>query len=543
MENGKKHNERRQPAPSRVVCMMTALLTALGLQGQTAAPNRSQLVIGIVVEGLSDEYLTALEPHFTEGGFKRLMRGGLMMTDVDFGPGIDPAAGAAIIATGTSPMVNGVPARYVYSPSANRATPIMLDSRCIGNFTDETYSPRALKVSTIADELRIDSDGDGMVYALGADPQIAVITGGHSANGAYWIYDHTGNWASSSFYRDMPSSVTNRNYRTPLYSRLDTMKWVPALNMNAYPLLSRSERAKPFRHQYPSKQFDRFVQFKWTPLANREVTDMGIDLITGAKLGRDDATDMINLAYTVSPASGSRAEVMDMYIRLDRDLARLFEAADRAAGTGNTTIFLSGIPGDGTSEPYEEKWNVPTGEYSVRKALSLLELYLMGAHGNGDWVTGYFDKQFFLNRKLITDRNLNLADFRTEVADFLARMAGVCNVYTIDDIIAGRAGETPQALKRNKSVEHCGDVMIEINPGWIITDEENLTPTAGARHKKPARAERMSATRIPAFILAPGVKPQRINTRVDARAIAPAVARVLRIRSPNAASVATIPVE
>lgn len=514
---------------------MTALLATLGLQAQNAV-NRSPLVIGIIVEGLSDDYLSALEPRFTEGGFKRLMRSGVTLSDVDFGPGIDATAAAAIVHTGTSPMVNGIPARYIYSPATDRATQVLSDPKSMGNFTDETFSPKALKVSTIADELRIDSDGDGLVYALAPDPQIAIITAGHAANSACWIYDHTGNWASSTFYKDMPRAVTNRNYRNPLHSRLDTMKWVPALPMDAYPFLSRAERAKPFRHQYPQRQFDRFEAFKSTPMANTEVTDLGIDLITSGSLGRDAATDMLSLTYTVSPAEADRAETMDMYIRLDRDLARLFAAAERAAGTGNITVFLSGIPSENRFPSDDTKWNVPTGEYSIRKAMSLLDMYLMATHGNGDWISGYYDKQFFLNRKLIADHDLSLSAFRTEVADFLARMAGVCNVYTIDDILAARAGDDPQALKRNTSVEHCGDVIIEINPGWVITDDEPST-TVKAKTKKTRPSERANATRIPAFILAPSVAPRRIDTPVDARAIAPTVASVLRIRSPNAATI------
>ncbi len=67
-----------------------------------------------------------------------------------------------------------------------------------------------------------------MVYAIGADPQMALVAAGHAANGAYWIYDHTGNWASTTYYKEMPASVSNRNYLTPLHSRLDTIKWTPS---------------------------------------------------------------------------------------------------------------------------------------------------------------------------------------------------------------------------------------------------------------------------------------------------------------------------
>ena len=42
-------------------------------------------------------------------------------------------------------------------------------------------------------------------------------------------------------------------------------------------------------------------------------------------------------------------------------------------------------------------------------------------------------------------------------------------------------------------------------------------------------------TCAPAFIIAPGVKPQKITSPIDAALLAPTVARILRIRSPNGA--------
>lgn len=491
--------------------------------------GRAPIAVGIMIEGLTDEYLTLLEQQFTDGGFRRLMNNGVYISDVRFGPAIDPTAAAAILMTGTSPNVNGIPAAYTYQQSTKRATPVLTDSKSLGNFTDETLSPKTLKVSTITDELRIATDGDGSVYSIAADPQLSILGAGHAANGAYWIYDHTGNWASTTFYKEMPSVVTNRNHRSPLRSRLDTITWRPALPMAAYPLLSKNERSKPFRHTYPAKDFDRFTKFKSTPMANTEATDLALDLISSAKMGRDDATDMIVITYKLNAPGASQAEIMDLYIRLDRDLNRLFNAIYKASGTVAPIIFVAGLPSTSPYKSDDAKWKVPAGEYSIRKALSLLEMYLIGVHGNGDWVDGYHNHHFYLNRKLIVDKGLNLADFRTEAADFLARMAGVSNVYTIDDIIAARVGDDPQGLKRNTSVEISGDVIVEITPGWTIVDDPN------SKSSSPT-AERQCPENIPAFILSPLIRPNRISSPIDARAIAPAVCKQLRVRSPNAAA-------
>lgn len=505
------------------------MLSALRPQAQSV-PKRPPLIVNVVVEGLDDNYINLLAPSFSHGGFKRLMASGAALSHLDYGTDLDPVAATAMLMTGAAPMANGIPRAYIYDPAVNQVSPIFSDPAYMGNFTDETLSPASMKVSTLSDEIRIDTDGDGLVYAVAADPQMAIALAGHSANGAYWLNDRTANWATTSYYGDMPRSVIDCNYRSPLLLRIDTIRWEPALRMDAYPLLSRSESAKPFKVTFPKKSADRIYRFKASPKANTELTDLAIELIRSSKMGSDIYPDMISVAYTVAPLGASRAEVMDAYIRLDRDLARLYSEADHAAGAGNVAFILCGVPATDTGSAADDpRHRIPSGEYSIRKATSLLNMYLIAVHGNGDWISGYFDKQFYLNRKLITDRGLSLADFRAEVADFLVRMAGVCNVYTVDDILASRVGDDPGAIKRNTSIAHTGDVIIEINPGWTIVDEP-----VGTRATRGV--ERHNATRIPAYILAPGLTPVKIDTPTDARAIAPEVSRLLHVRAPNAAS-------
>ena len=513
-----------------IYSIIASLATTLGATAQTSV-ERPAIVVGITVEGLSDEYLDILQPYFTEGGFKKLMRAGAYLTSVAYGPGIDPAAATAMIYTGASPMVNGIPAAHIYNVETNTTRHILYDPSKMGNFTDETYSPVAIKVSTLADEVRVDSDGDGYVYSVAPQPHQAIIAAGHAANGAYWLNGHTGNWATSTYYPELNPAVNNRNYRSPLSLRIDTMQWTPAIPMEAFPLLSRNQRRKPFKHTYPRKQLDSYSRFRSSALGNAEVTALGLDIINTSGLGKDAAIDMLSLAYSVDPAvtstTGSKAETIDSYIRLDRELAKLFDALEKTAGRNGYTVFVAGIPSATRTRTDNSRWRIPSGQFSVKKANSLLDMYLMAVHGNGDWVLGYFDKQFYLNRKLIKDRGLDLAAFRGEVADFLARMSGVSGVHTIDDIIASRAGDYPQALKRNTSVPHAGDVFIEINPGWEITDDGSGSSPV---------TEQSAPAIYPVFLMGPQVGILRIDTPTDARSIAPTVAKALHIRSPNAAS-------
>ena len=100
---------------------------------------------------------------------------------------------------------------------------------------------------------------------------------------------------------------------------------------------------------------------------------------------------MLNLAYTLAPYKYAKegepkAELADAYIRLDRELARLFEAMDKVAGKGNSVIWLSSTGYYNDPSGDNPKYNIPTGEFSTRKAASLLNSYLAAQYGNGAYV-------------------------------------------------------------------------------------------------------------------------------------------------------------
>ena len=153
----------------------------------------------------------------------------------------------------------------------------------------------------------------------------------------------------------------------------------------------------------------------------------------------------------------------------------------------------------------------------------------MAIYGNGEWVSGYHNGQLYLNRQLAKDRNKDLDEIRSESARFLTRMSGVTNAWTINDVIDRRATDNPEATRRNTVVDTAGDVFVAIAPGWQEVDDDSDTDT-------PQTTLRAATTVAPAFILAPGIRKQTIDSPTDARVLAPTVAGILRIRSPNGAA-------
>ena len=137
--------KKEKSISNKIFGIILVSLFSMTAEAQTA-PQRPRMVVGIMVEGLNSDYLSLLDSYFGQDGFKRLMREGTCIADVDYGTLLDPAAATAMIYTGTTPSVNGIPASRIYNPESKRVTPALLDPSKIGNYTDETYSPAPVLV-------------------------------------------------------------------------------------------------------------------------------------------------------------------------------------------------------------------------------------------------------------------------------------------------------------------------------------------------------------------------------------------------------------
>ena len=522
--------------------LFLVLLTSMVSMAMPAdARVRPQLVVGVVIDGLDQQYLELLRDQFGPGGFNRLMREGVVIPNADYGTNVDATAASAMIMTGAAPSTTSITGNEVYDRDTQRTKPAMNDPEAMGNFTSQTLSPKALAVSTLADEVRIAGGGVGRVYSVSPDPSQAVILAGHSANAALWLNDRSGNWATSTFYQEMPAGVTQRNRMQPLAVRIDTMRWSPSRPASAYVGLPDHLTHYPFSHSFPRGSADRYDMFAASPKGNTEVTDVAGDLITDLRLGAQNVTDMVNVAYTLRPydytsSDDNRYELIDSYLRLDRDLERLINKAESTAGKANTLIFVAATPPSSRTRRDDEKWSIPYGEFSTKKAKSLLNMYLMAKFGNGDWVTSFHNDQFYLNDKLIESHHLDARAVRLEAAAFLEKMSGVDKVYTVDEILDGHGDPRLEALQRNTYAATGGDLFVQVAPGWETIDDIQIP----ARPDRVHYVKRLAAAVAPVFILAPDVDARTIDTPVDIRVVAPTVARLLRIRSPNAAGEAPL---
>lgn len=488
-----------------------------------AAPQGAPpaLVVGVIVDGLTADGLEQALARADAPSLRRLAAQGFTVTDLDYGT-TDPTAARTVLLTGASASASGVDAATRFDREARRGVSVFHDPAYIGSSTTETLSPAPLRVTTLADELRLATDGRSRIYSIAPQAPDAIVGAGHAGGSGVWLSDTDGRWATTTWYKDIPQPVSEANYRRPLSARIDTMSW------SGRPGGSPTG-GHPFRYSFMRSDADAYRRLKASPRVNDEVTHLACDYLghmhRTASSRTAAAPDMLTLGLTVAEYpygttfTTLAAEQADAYRRLDACLASLLAQIDRTYGLANTVVYLAGVPADVASRRPDAVWGLPAGEFSPRRATGLLNMYLIALHGNGEWVTGALGTRFYLNDKLAADRGLDPAALHTEAAAFLTRMSGVARAVTIEQMMASGHDVSP---------ETAADVYIDINPGWTLTDTSDPS-----REGKSVRAVPPSG---PLVVMAPGVAAGRVTTPVSARAVAPMLAGLLHIRPPTGAS-------
>ena len=217
------------------------LLTMLGFSAEATAQmlaEAPQLVVSITVNQLRTDMLESYAPLYTQDGLKRLMEQGMVFpyAKYDFTP-VDAASASASLQTGTTPYYNSITGTEWLNRTTLRPQHIVDDQ-------EQKLSPGQMMTSTIGDELKIATKGQGKVFSLGTTAACAILSAGHAADGAVWI--EQGQWQQSPYYK--PSS--------------QWLSW--------------------YVNQYlPTKD------------VNRSITDLAVKCVEQLGLGNDDQPDLL----------------------------------------------------------------------------------------------------------------------------------------------------------------------------------------------------------------------------------------------------------
>lgn len=538
--------------------LLLFMASSLRLGAQPAAlPAKPKLVVGIVVEQMRYDYLKRYWKQLGNDGFKRIINEGTSFENAYHNTFFtQSSSGQASIATGTTPSVHGIIGNRWYNHLLDRETSSTGDdskkSTGGASYTNGQMSPHHLLTATFADQLKLQSQLRAKVIGVALDPASAILSTGHSADLAFWFDDASGSWITSSYYTsNLPEWVETFNNRK-FPSEYLRQTWTTLLSMSEYENCVQTNlyapgiagrKSFPYNFEELSKASATllgtltgsrtdldFALLKWSPSGNTLTKDFAIAAIDAMKLGYDEVTDFLSVSFSATEKIGSAfgpssIEVMDTYLRLDRDLAHLLSYLDATVGKENLLIYLTSNHGAPEIPEYQAQAKIPVGNFNYLSAVSLLKSYLNLTYGEANWVKGYYQQQLYLNRPLIEERKLSLEEMQKTVARFMIQFSGVAHVMTASTL------ETQQftdgifgAMQRGFNQKRSGDILINLMPGWAEKGESLHSSSSAYPYD----------THVPLVLYGVQIPAATVTRKVEITSLASTLSHLLGLPAPDA---------
>jgi predicted AlkP superfamily pyrophosphatase or phosphodiesterase len=551
-----------------VLAAATLLSTAAVLAPPAPAksPEKPRLVVLISIDQFRGDYMTRFPHLFLPatgkdgvGGFRYLMDRGAYYPNAHYTHfPLVTAVGHAVLSTGGSPSTNGIignswyvrahdgkPGHGMYCV-ADEDSPIVGPAGATG-----AASPKNMRSTTIADELKIATNGKAKVLTVSFKDRAAILLAGRLSDTTIWFDNTTGRWVSSKFYCPgglLPNWVVAENNKKQA-DRYFNATWEPLfpneVANNAWTtrtdIVSANDNIrKQFPHRYtgglsaPGKAY--YGDLWSSPFASEMVLQTALDGVKALNIGQDEVPDYvgINLAANdyVGHAFGPNSpEAFVLTLRTDRLLADFFRGLDRTVpgGLKNVTIALSGDHGVAPIPEAMEAAGFHAGRVPGGNVKEAADTALDAAFGAEDWVAAYMDPTLYLNRQAIANRKADRRAVERVAADAIRAVDGVYMVVTRDQIEDGRTPDTGVARR----------VVTGFHPnvsGDLLVVLENLHVygggSAGTTHGSPWPYD----THLPVAIAGFGITPGRYPRNASPQEIAPTLASLVGVEAPSTAT-------
>lgn len=500
------------------VIALLCCVSSLFAQQRKTAPK---LYVSIVVDQLRTDFLYEFEGLYCDGGFKRLLSGGKVYENAYYAfDNIDRATAIATLSTGTNPYVSGIVAERWLDRKSLRVVNCVEDKNCKGVYSNEALSPASLKSITITDEIKRSTRGNAIVCSIAPDGDAAVLAGGHAADVVLWKNNMAGYWSSSSYYGLYPSWAADMNKEL----QGKAQKWTPLFRTSEYNNFGEKTPSS-FSYSFDGKK--NVITYKTTACINDEINEMAFAFLENSEAGKDDVVDCLALTYYAgnydgAPMSHRPIEVQDMYARLDRNLAALFDELDKRFGLENVVISLSSTGYVMENGDENSSYRLPSGTLYSERIQALLNVYLSAKFGKADYIEGVYGTQLFLDNKLIERMELDKMAVVSQAVEFLKSLDGVEDVFTIYRL-GGMLSPELQFAKNGYNPVGSGDLWLRLMPGWRLVEDELLV----------SRQVYRSPVMFPIVIYGAGVEHSIEDKLIPANILATEMARILRVRRPN----------
>jgi predicted AlkP superfamily pyrophosphatase or phosphodiesterase len=449
------------------------------------ASQKPKFIVGIVVDQMTNDYLTRFYKKFSEKGFKRFLNGGFYFKNstYEYVPTLT-APGHTCIYTGSVPSLTGIIANEWYDRENNKIVYCADDKSvtAVGTHTNkEKYSPKNLKASTITDEF-LKANPNSRVISISGKNRGAVFAGGHLGK-SFWYDDVSGNFITSTYYmNELPEWLKKFNERK-LTEQYLSGQWNTLYPIETYTestednvpweSLFKGIKQPVFPYDLPSLREKNKELIEYTPYGNEILKEAVLSCLEDEKLGKSNTQDFLCVSFSSTDRVGhhfgpNSIEIEDVYLRLDKDLEEIFNYIEKNIGFENIIMFLSSDHGVVSAAGYLNSIGVEAGNIKTKELQDSLEIHLAKKYGENDWVIWIQNLQVYLNHKEIKNKNISLEEIQNDAAEYLRTYTSMKEVYTSEGIDKGIYDtKNSKLIKSGYIKEISGDVFMVLDSNHV----------------------------------------------------------------------------
>lgn len=535
---------------NKLLLSLTLSLCLLAGSAQTisTAIPRPKLVVGIMVDQMRWDYLYRFYDRYGQNGFRRLMREGTSCenTLIPYAQTVT-AAGHTCVYTGSVPAIHGIMGNEWYDKQLKRHVYCTEDNtvKVVGVDKGEPMSPANMWANTICDELRLATNFQSKVIGIAIKDRGGILPAGHAANAAYWYDGSTGRWITSTYYMNqLPTWVdqfNNKKYVDSFYQ----YDWNTLYPINTYKQSDEDnveyegkfawEKAPVFPHELKSRIGKDYGSIRSTPYGNSFTELFAEHAVKAEQLGKDAVTDFLAVSFSSTDYVGHQfgpnsIEMEDVYLRLDRDLARLFSYLDKEVGKGQYTVFLTADHAVAHVPGFLEKNHLP-GK-SVSSNIVDLNAQLEKTFNAKNLVQASANYQLYLNDSVIEAAGLDKGKIKEFLITTINKLPEVLLAFDNEEISeVNLPTEVKEMFLKGFNTKRAGDIQVVLKAGYFYGGKTGTTH--GSYNPYDAH--------IPLLWMGWGIKPGRLNRETYMTDIAPTLAALLHIQMPNGSIGKVIP--
>jgi arylsulfatase A-like enzyme len=504
-----------------------ALLLALILTGAAFASAyhaQPKLVVIVIIDQFRPDYLERARDQFGPSGFRLLTERGAYFSSCAYDyANTETAPGHATLATGAYSDAHGILANEMWEEQGERwITAVSDDSvHVVGMLgAAPSASPHNLLSETLGDELKMSTQNRSRVYTVSLKDRAAVLTGGFSADGAFWIDQLSGTWISSSFYmKELPKWVQdfNASGRAAKYWNRD---WTNA----AGNILQHTTRESNSRF---------YDVIGGTGFGNEYELEFARALVTSTNLGDGPATDLLVISLSPNDILGHRVgpdspRMKAMWLEMDRQLADFFAFLGQRIGLANVWLVLSSDHGVApVAEEVRDKNRIAAKRVDVPLLMARLNVAISKRLNRpaSEFVhSGDYDfEHLYLSERAFAAGKVKEAEAERMVGEELLKL-GYSGYYTRTQLQEGRVppNETGRRLLHSYA-PIAGWWVLGLQPPFAVSG------ASGTSHGSPYFYD----THIPLAFFGAPFEAGVYRTHCEPVDMAPTLASLLGISAPS----------